>query len=404
MIRTFALGDEPLIRGAVMAAEPLACPYCNAFVRVPADLVAGQRLPCPRCGEVFPYRPRAENGSTVGQPVQATAVYPSAAGLLTARRRRPNWLIAVSVLGLMAVMAGVGLFWSLKTVPDRRGRDRKEPVGYLPSDCDLVLGVHVTKLLEASAGRDLTRELDQTLAAAHLPPFQHWTGLRWDEVDQAFLGVRLTDRLLPRLIMVVQTRDTYDAEKLRAALKVSRSVERGQKTLYRFQPGEAAFELELWCPSETILVVGLAADNDLDAVPLTPYSGVAHLPAWMQALLLDPTGKNAQAWVLAHSDDWKKALDKSLLLLLARLPERDKARLTTVQTLALWLRFDEDIRSTMALKCSSIDGARGLREQLIKDDVVAPANIDIKREQWVEIQTQLGARALIQRFKDGLGR
>lgn len=387
-----------------MAAEPLACPYCNAFVTAPADVVAGQRIPCPRCGEAFPYRSRAENGSAVGQPTPTTAMAPSATGVQTVRQRRPNWLIAVGVLGVMAVMATIGLIWSLKTVPDRRGRDRKEPVGYLPSDCDMVLGVHVTKLLEATAGRDLTRELDQTLVGANLPPFQRWTGLRWEDVEQAFLGMRLTDRLLPRVILVVQTRDTYDAEKLRATLKVSRTVERGQKTLHRFRPEGAAFELELWCPSETILVVGLA-ESDLDAVPLTPYSGVNHLPAWLQALLRDPTGTNAQAWVLAHSDDWKKALDKSLVkLLLARVPEREQERLTTVQTLALWLHFDQDIRATTALKCSSDEATQELREQLVNSDVVAPENIEIKRERWVEIVVQTSARALLQRLKGGLGR
>src|SRR6516165_6713702 len=36
----------------------VACPYCNAFVPVPADAAAGRRLACPRCGEAFAFLPR----------------------------------------------------------------------------------------------------------------------------------------------------------------------------------------------------------------------------------------------------------------------------------------------------------------------------------------------------------
>jgi hypothetical protein len=39
-------------------AGTVACPYCNAFVPVPADAAAGRRLACPRCGEAFAFLPR----------------------------------------------------------------------------------------------------------------------------------------------------------------------------------------------------------------------------------------------------------------------------------------------------------------------------------------------------------
>jgi hypothetical protein len=41
-------------------AETVVCPYCNAFVPVPADTAAGRRLACPRCAEAFAYLPRDE--------------------------------------------------------------------------------------------------------------------------------------------------------------------------------------------------------------------------------------------------------------------------------------------------------------------------------------------------------
>src|SRR4051794_5186786 len=39
-----------------MTTDSLTCPYCNAYVPMPAGAAPGQRLPCPRCGEAFPYR------------------------------------------------------------------------------------------------------------------------------------------------------------------------------------------------------------------------------------------------------------------------------------------------------------------------------------------------------------
>jgi hypothetical protein len=47
-------------------AGTVACPYCNAFVSLPANASAGQRLPCPRCGETFAFLPR--DGVTGSRP------------------------------------------------------------------------------------------------------------------------------------------------------------------------------------------------------------------------------------------------------------------------------------------------------------------------------------------------
>jgi hypothetical protein len=44
----------------------VACPYCNAFVPVPAGTAAGRRLACPRCGEAFAFLPR--DGVTDSSP------------------------------------------------------------------------------------------------------------------------------------------------------------------------------------------------------------------------------------------------------------------------------------------------------------------------------------------------
>ena len=39
-----------------MNPEPATCPYCNALVPLAPGATAGQRVPCPRCGEAFALR------------------------------------------------------------------------------------------------------------------------------------------------------------------------------------------------------------------------------------------------------------------------------------------------------------------------------------------------------------
>src|SRR5262245_34858532 len=94
------------------------CPYCNAYVAVPAGTAAGQRVPCPRCGELFAYRPPVGNGFGAATPpgptvTAATTQAPTRTGL-------SNWVIAGIVLGMMFVAAGVALWFALRTVEDRR--------------------------------------------------------------------------------------------------------------------------------------------------------------------------------------------------------------------------------------------------------------------------------------------
>jgi hypothetical protein len=163
-----------------MSVELLTCPYCNAEVTVARGTPAGRRVPCPRCGESFAYRP--SEGVTTSPPpsLQITAEPPApevpatdtfrfklglllgivgAVGAVTLayirsldvavivgamaavallwtwffRVRRSNPTTAAFVLANMALLAAAGLALALRTQAERRAHDAGLPHGRRPS-------------------------------------------------------------------------------------------------------------------------------------------------------------------------------------------------------------------------------------------------------------------------------
>src|SRR4051794_454420 len=104
-----------------MTSNPVSCPYCNAYVTVPAGTAAGQRVSCPRCGEAFAYRGAAVGKGTPATPASAayaaspdTGSQPSFAGAsYVTQPRWSNRAIAFLVLGVMVLMAVGGLTFAL---------------------------------------------------------------------------------------------------------------------------------------------------------------------------------------------------------------------------------------------------------------------------------------------------
>jgi hypothetical protein len=163
-----------------MSVELLTCPYCNAELTVAPGTPAGRRVPCPRCGESFPYRP--SEGVTTSPPpglqitaqppapeVPATDTFRFKVGLLLGiigvvgavtlayirsadvavivgamalgallwawffRVRRSNQATAGFVLANMALVAAAGLALALRTQSERRAHDAGLPHGRRPS-------------------------------------------------------------------------------------------------------------------------------------------------------------------------------------------------------------------------------------------------------------------------------
>src|SRR5260370_39776410 len=87
-----------------MSVSIIACPYCNAHVPRPHPIPPGGRVLCPRCGEMFSYRPSDEGDNQppqFGEPAwnnqeQSGSSVPAFS----------NKTVAAAVLGGMAFMAG----------------------------------------------------------------------------------------------------------------------------------------------------------------------------------------------------------------------------------------------------------------------------------------------------------
>lgn len=97
-----------------MTTETVTCPYCNAYVAVGqpgAELVL-----CPRCGEMFPYRPRDTDREPAGPVPQAVPAPAPAAS----PPRWSNGAVAAVVLAVMVLVTTVALTFSLLTVQARR--------------------------------------------------------------------------------------------------------------------------------------------------------------------------------------------------------------------------------------------------------------------------------------------
>lgn len=101
-----------------MAPQPLSCPYCNAYVTPPAHAVPGQRIPCPRCGEMFAYRP-ADDAVPLLPPSELGPI-PT---LPVPTPRWSNRAVALTLLAVMGGMAVLGLTFAQMTTALRRAQD-----------------------------------------------------------------------------------------------------------------------------------------------------------------------------------------------------------------------------------------------------------------------------------------
>jgi hypothetical protein len=438
-----------------MSTAAVSCPYCNSPAVVPAGTSDGQRVPCPRCGESFPYR-----GPTVIDHEAPTDVSPRAPAPAPAIQLRPaNWVVGVIVLGMMVSMALVGLAFALQTegvrrahdlrlpksraidIPfyallalgiyiaglvtaflwgwnrrDRapelvarpwtrrlsapalvalavipvvvlaalaiRGRSGRQPLGddlppavvrvppaelpalgYVPSDVNVVVGLHVAEALDDPSGKELLKGLSVGDLGTDL--VQQWTGLPLAELDHAALGLRLEGELIPRLTLVARTRQPYKPEKVRESLKAQRTPEPGHKRpVYRFKTETGsvldALPAYVWFADDRTLVVHLS--RRWEVVPEEPKDGLDHLPAPLAQYLRQRAGRDAQVWAVGHLDDWEKA--GGLALLRAGPLKEAWDTLSAVRTAGVSVRCGDGLTLTAAFDCADEAAAKALARSL----------------------------------------
>jgi hypothetical protein len=116
------------VEGRPMPSDVLSCPYCNSPTAVPAGAHLGQRIPCPRCGESFPYRAPADEAAVTAAPPQpAPPTAPLPKPEIPQVRRFSNKAVALTVLAVMGGMALLGLTYALSTEALRRSYDAQLP-------------------------------------------------------------------------------------------------------------------------------------------------------------------------------------------------------------------------------------------------------------------------------------
>jgi hypothetical protein len=391
-----------------MPVDPVACPYCNTFVTVAPGAVAGQIVPCPRCGEAFTYRRPEGAGPTEVQTTPNPGATPPVVETSPAVRyflaRRANRLVAACVLGVMFLMATVGLTYALWTQKDRRAHDtdlgkrprrfpasvedplpevatvapaRLAALGYLPPDSNVVAGVHVAELMHTAAGRELlTKPLKVGSLEIRFDSLERLSVLKLDELDHVVLGLRAEDPLGQPAALVVRTRRPYDAERVKAALKTERLATGGEKTLDRFEIKDTPFRPVLWCADDHTLVFALLPAH---FEQIAPRKNIDHLPRAVQKVLEERVGGVGPLWLAGHVADWNKAEWPNLL---PRLKKEDLERWSAVRTFAVWLQCEEGVQVSAAIQCRDADAAHALEAFFTGGDKWKSA----REEDWLSLQ------------------
>ncbi len=93
-----------------MSTEPLACPYCNAFVSAAPGTPAGTRVNCSRCGEAFALR-QCVPGTSVAAPEATSSQENRTATPAVPGVRRT----VLAILAVMLLAAGIGFWFMCET-------------------------------------------------------------------------------------------------------------------------------------------------------------------------------------------------------------------------------------------------------------------------------------------------
>jgi len=408
-----------------MSAEPLACPYCNSLVPLPANAYEGQRLTCPRCGDTFPLRgvgdteiqtsPGLTTAPASPLPSAGMALAPSPVVSLTRSRNR---LTAGIILVVMCLMAATGLTYALLTKDRRRANDTAAPnrpkrplfpepnggtrtpvvppaqleaIGYLPSHTNLILGVHVAQLLRSEAGKkQLAAPFKVGNQTISLVDLCLRTGLKVEEIDHFVVGALIENVSLPGVYAVARTLEPIDQQHVLATLKANqREGPRKGQVMYRFQFAGLG-EAKLWFANKDTLVLVLR--GGLEDVPEKPVTDLSHLPPDVRSALKERTIPGAVVWLVGAVEDWdalmKQPWFQALQLAVGEWDKDWLARIKSLQVLAVAARVDPEPNLTAAVRCTDAAAANHWRVLLLgPEDANKPKGMTASAEGgWLTLQ------------------
>jgi hypothetical protein len=396
-----------------MATQTLTCPYCNAAIDTETSRTAGQRIVCPRCGDAFTLRPSDAFTNQPPPPPVETGI--TATPPIAPPARWSNRMIAAVVLGVMFVMAGVGLAFMLATQKERRAHDTSRPprrpgrqpgliepeqpavaavapdrlaaLGYLPSGINFLFAARVPELLAGPVGTQLLRDPIKLGGSQYrVEELPAWVGLRLEDIDHLVFAARVDDALIPPFYLVIRTVESYDEEAVRQRLKAARVGGAGPKKLYSFRSPKKDVPLHVWFADARTLVIALFADQ-LEMLPNRPADDLRRLPDELSNVLTTRREPVAPAWIAGHSRNW---MQTPAVRFLNRLKKEEVEKLAPLRTFGVWLVPDKALDVKAVFACQDDKGARGLEEYfrtLSRDDPAFKTALD---GPWLTLQFQAG--------------
>ncbi len=414
-----------------MSTKPLTCPYCNASIAAPAETSASGCIECPLCGDSFAIPPADALANRLPQSISSFASELAASSdsspvpAIDLPSRRSNGRLAAIAVGVMLLVAGVGLTFMLMTQAQRRiqdtvsparrpfkqpgipelsgapavesvAPDRLEALGYLPADVNLLVAARIPELAANSTGSQMLREpLKIGGAEQRLTDLPSWIGLQAEDIDHLVLGVRIKDDLIPPFYLVIRTVRPHDAEELRKRLnKGKRLASASKKKLFEFRPLKRDFPIHAWLADERTVVLALIAEQ-LEALPNEPVADLRQFAPELRRVLRERRELVAPIWMAGHSPDWTKTLAAKLSI---GVKKDDWRKLASLRTFGIWIVPDESVAVKGVFSCKDEAGARVLdtyfRSLSVPDSNFKSALDDA----WLTVQFQAGPGFLVRAF------
>lgn len=270
---------------------------------------------------------------------------------------------------------------------------RLEGLRYLPTDTNMIVGVHVGELLQAPNSREFLDGLKLATLHFNAERLEGWTGLKRDEIEYIVVGLKIEDQIMPRTTIIVRSLAPVDPERLREKLKGVPPAD-GTPGRFRFKIAGTTLDGEAKCiPEERLLIIGMTR-GDLDALPAQPHAGLSALAPRLGTMLGERVDKRARAWVVGQVSDWDRT---PAAWWLGRRPEKERATLKKVRGFASWLTFDDaNVVVRAELESEDAPGAKDLAAYL---ETLRPDNQPIFKvptpvDTWVSVQGRMKAQAV----------